>query len=194
MSTYTRSIDIQPDGRRPSRRPVHVGRNRGRGRTRARLQAETSRSVQAGSAPAVRPEECARRCVVSVDRRHMCQDMGDTNVRESSRGQGPVSGRGACVGGTLGWRAGGCARGSSQLDLQAPGSLPGRRAARPFSHAHAGRAPARGRPPRELVAAIVKLRGELEAQGYDAGAADDRLPPRPTPQRGSLALDDLAHS
>ena len=45
-----------------------------------------------------------------------------------------------------------------------------------------------------LVKAIIELRAELRAQGHDAGADDDRLPPRPRPQRDSLPLDDLAHS
>jgi glycosyltransferase involved in cell wall biosynthesis len=40
--------------------------------------------------------------VVSADRQHMCQDVGDTYLRESSCRQGPVSGRGARAGGTFG--------------------------------------------------------------------------------------------
>jgi integrase/recombinase XerC len=68
-----------------------------------------------------------RWCVVPPHRRHMCQDIGDTNVRGSSCGQGAVSGRSACVGGTFGLRAGGLPRGPSQLDLQAPGALQGGR-------------------------------------------------------------------
>lgn len=40
-------------------------------------------------------------CVVSADRRHMCQDIGDTNVMGVFCGDGAVFGRGARAGGTL---------------------------------------------------------------------------------------------
>ncbi len=64
------------------------------------------------------------RCPVSVDRRHLCRDIGDTQRREISCGKGAVPGRGASAGGPLGRRAGEGPRSASQLDLQALGPLP----------------------------------------------------------------------
>ena len=115
------------------------------------------------------PKKWRRWCVVSPHRRHLCQDIRDTDVSESSRGQGPVSGRGACAGGTFGQRACGCARVHRSwihklLARYREGGLEALepRSKRPRSCSH--------ETPAALVAAIVALRGELEGQGHDAGA------------------------
>jgi transposase InsO family protein len=102
-------------------------------------------------------------------RRHMCQDIGDTYARESSHGQRPVPGRGACAGGRSVSELA-AAHGVHRswiyklLARYREGGLDAvkTRSRRPRSCKH--------QTPPQIAAAIVQLRAELSAQGHDAGA------------------------
>jgi site-specific DNA recombinase len=74
-----------------------------------------------------RQVQCPELCLVSVDRRHLCRDIGDPQRRELSCGKGAIPGGGASVGRPPGLRACGGPWRASQLDLQALGPLSRRR-------------------------------------------------------------------